>query len=149
MWRVITIGNLTATSPYDGACRDYQQRIKRYAAFELLELKPQKGGDTQSILKKEAQLLQPYLPASSQTILLDERGKHLTTLELTRWLARQPDWTFVIGSAWGLHVDIKCAAPQQLALSALTLPHELARVVLLEQLYRVLTILAGHPYHHP
>ena len=82
---------------------------------------------------------------------LDERGREFTTQQLARWLdARRQDGrdiAFMIGGADGLAPELKSAAELLLRLSAMTLPHGLARVLLAEQLYRALSIIGGHPYH--
>ena len=85
------------------------------------------------------------MPAKSRVVALDERGKDLTTRQFAALLAVPT--AFVIGGADGLDPAIKQNAALLLRLSALTLPHALAQVVLCEQLYRAATLLTGHPYH--
>jgi 23S rRNA (pseudouridine1915-N3)-methyltransferase len=85
------------------------------------------------------------LPKNAYVVALDERGKDLTTEQFAKLLQRET--VFVIGGADGLDEGIKRQAALLLRLSALTLPHALAQVVLLEQIYRAATILTGHPYH--
>jgi 23S rRNA (pseudouridine1915-N3)-methyltransferase len=81
----------------------------------------------------------------SRIVALDERGKDLTTVQFSRLLASET--AFVIGGADGLPEDFKKSASQVVRLSAMTLPHALAQVLLIEQLYRAATLLTGHPYH--
>jgi len=145
-FRVIAFGKLATRSPLGLVAEEYARRIQQYTVFELLELKPVKATTAQLALSKEAALLEPYLPATF--MVLDAQGQQYTSLNLAKWLGQEAHHTFIIGSAWGLAPKIKARARSALALSSLTMPHELARVVLLEQLYRVLTIQAGHPYHH-
>lgn len=85
------------------------------------------------------------IPRSARLIVLDERGKDLTTAQFSALLKLET--TFVIGGADGLPEDVKQGAHLLLRLSSLTLPHALAQVVLLEQIYRAATLLTGHPYH--
>ena len=89
--------------------------------------------------------------ASERVVLLDERGKEPTSVELAQrlagWLQRGQDVTFVIGGSDGHAEPIRVRAQETLSLSRMTLAHRLARVVLLEQLYRAFTILKGEPYH--
>ena len=85
------------------------------------------------------------LPKNAYVVALDERGKDLTTEQFAKLLQRET--AFVIGGADGLDEKIRKEAALLLRLSALTLPHALAQVVLLEQIYRAATILTGHPYH--
>ena len=89
--------------------------------------------------------LQEKIPKNTKLVALDERGKDLTTKQFAALLAEPT--TFVIGGADGLDPQIKARASLLLRLSALTLPHALAQVVLCEQLYRAATLLTGHPYH--
>jgi len=85
------------------------------------------------------------LPKNSHVIALDERGKDLTTRQFAGLLQRET--VFVIGGPDGLDEKIKREAAMLLRLSSLTLPHALAQVILLEQIYRAATMLTGHPYH--
>jgi len=85
------------------------------------------------------------VPKGARLIALDERGKDMTTVEFAKLLQRQS--AFVIGGADGLSAQVKNDADLLLKLSSLTLPHALAQLILLEQLYRAASILTGHPYH--
>ena len=85
------------------------------------------------------------LPKNSHVVALDERGRDLTTVQFAQLLKRET--TFVLGGPDGLEEEVKRAASMLLRLSSLTLPHALAQVVLLEQIYRAATLLTGHPYH--
>jgi len=91
--------------------------------------------------------------ASPPTVLLDERGEQVDTPTLARWLSTWRDEgvrrvSFLIGDAHGFSGEDRGRADRVLALSRLTLPHRLAQVLLIEQLYRASTIVFGHPYHH-
>ena len=98
-----------------------------------------------SLLEVKASKLNLKIPQQARLVALDERGKDLTTRQFAALLA-QPT-AFVIGGADGLEAAIKKRAALLLRLSALTLPHALAQVVLCEQIYRAATLLTGHPYH--
>ena len=100
----------------------------------LVELKPSAAGKVRKAI-----------PGNTRLVALDERGRDLTTKQFAD-LLDQPT-TFVIGGADGLDPAIRNDASLLLRLSALTLPHALAQVVLCEQLYRAATLLTGHPYH--
>jgi len=97
------------------------------------------------LLEVKASKLNLKIPQQARLVALDERGKDLTTRQFAALLA-QPT-VFVIGGADGLDPRIKKRAALLLRLSALTLPHALAQVVLCEQIYRAATLLTGHPYH--
>jgi len=98
-----------------------------------------------SLLEVKASKLDLKIPQQARLVALDERGKDLTTRQFAALLA-QPT-AFVIGGADGLDAAIKKRAALLLRLSALTLPHALAQVLLCEQIYRAATLLTGHPYH--
>lgn len=132
---------------------DYARRLPREFTLELIELKPEprgRGTSRAQILTKEAGRIVAATRGWA-VIALDERGESWTTAQFA---ARLRDWSnsgrpiaFVIGSADGLAETIRHDADVTMSLSALTLPHGLARVVLAEQIYRATSLLQGHPYH--
>ena len=133
---------------------EYAKRMPREARIELLEIKPEPrttGKNVAQIMEAEAQRILAALPTNCLRIALDERGAHLATRQLAQqmqdWLRGGRDVAFIIGGADGLHESVKNSAQQLLALSAMTLPHGLARVLLAEQLYRAHSLLHNHPYH--
>jgi len=134
------------------ACAGYYGRLPRGYAIEGVELKAQArtGRPASHVLELEAQAITAAV-RGCHVVALDEKGSAWTTSnfvhQLTAWRDRSLDVAFVIGSADGLAPQIKQNAHVTLALSALTLPHALARVVLAEQIYRVVTVIEGHPYH--
>ena len=133
---------------------EYAKRMPREAKTELLEIKPEprtSGKTTTQIMEAEAQRIKSALPANCLRIALDERGANWTTRQLAdrmqQWMGEGRDVAFIIGGADGLHQSVKENAQQLLALSALTLPHAMVRVLLAEQLYRAHSLLHNHPYH--
>jgi 23S rRNA (pseudouridine1915-N3)-methyltransferase len=137
----------------DAGVAEYAARLPRAWSFEVVELRPapRDGGRTAlQILDAEATRI-AAATAGRCCVALDERGAALTTQHfaerLARWRDAGTDVDFVIGSADGLAVSVKASAAALVSLSALTLPHGLARVLLVEQLYRAQSLLAGHPYH--
>jgi 23S rRNA (pseudouridine1915-N3)-methyltransferase len=133
---------------------EYTRRMPREAQVSLLEIKPEPrstGKTTAQIMEAEAQRILAALPQNCLRIALDERGSQPTTRQLAAqmqdWMREGRDIAFIIGGADGLHDSVKRAAQQSLALSSLTLPHALARVVLAEQLYRAHSLMHNHPYH--
>ncbi|MSQ50128.1 MAG: 23S rRNA (pseudouridine(1915)-N(3))-methyltransferase RlmH [Betaproteobacteria bacterium] len=117
------------------AARDeYLKRMPRGYEVQLLQLKPAAAGK-----------IREKIPNHTRLVALDERGKDLTTQQFTALLGEPT--VFVIGGADGLDPLLKKEAALLLRLSALTLPHALAQVLLCEQLYRAATLLTGHPYH--
>jgi 23S rRNA (pseudouridine1915-N3)-methyltransferase len=120
---------------------DYLTRIRRYAEIETTELRD----------AAPAGLRKLKFDSTAVLVLLDAAGRQFTSHEFARWLADRRDrgmreLVFLCGDAEGFPETLRAAAKQKISLSALTMPHELARVVLAEQLYRAFALLAGHPY---
>jgi 23S rRNA (pseudouridine1915-N3)-methyltransferase len=124
---------------------EYTRRMPPEVRVELTELKPGKSK------ADEGKALLDALPQAATLFALDERGKPVTTqglsVMLAEWMRDATHPCFAIGGADGLSDDVRERASKLLSLSALTLPHQLVRVVLAEQIYRAWTILARHPYH--
>jgi len=127
------------------ATHDYIKRMPADCIIEIKEIKPDLTP------AKEAVKIAAAIPKGSRVIALDERGKDQTTqnlaTQLASWRQEGFDITFLIGGADGLDPNLKTTAQAMWRLSSLTLPHAMARVLLVEQLYRAWTILQGHPYH--
>ena len=104
-----------------------------------------KGYEVERVALKDEARLRAAVPKGARLIALDERGAELTTVQFAKLL--QAPAAFVIGGAEGLSAATKSEADSALRLSAMTLPHALAQVILLEQIYRAATFLTGHPYH--
>jgi 23S rRNA (pseudouridine1915-N3)-methyltransferase len=120
---------------------DYAARIRHYATIEITELR-----------EDSAALRKFKLEPATAVVLLDAAGKHFSTAEFAKWIGAQRDrggaqaLVFLCGGAAGFPEELRRAATAKLSLSSMTMPHELARVVLAEQIYRAFTILGGHPY---
>jgi 23S rRNA (pseudouridine1915-N3)-methyltransferase len=131
---------------------EYRSRIARFLPIveRRLRLPAGRGVGRAGTLAREAEQARRHLRAGDQLVALDERGRQLTTTQLSAFLqeaAGRGRLVFVVGSDLGLAEELRLEARLELALSRLTLPHHLARVVLLEQLYRALDLAAGGPYH--
>lgn len=133
---------------------EYAKRMPREARIELVEIRPEPrttGKSMAQIMEAEAGRVLTALPAGCLRIALDEHGTQLTTRQLAQkmeeWMRGGRDVAFVIGGADGLHESVKSGVQQQWALSSMTLPHGLVRVLLAEQLYRAHSLLHNHPYH--
>jgi 23S rRNA (pseudouridine1915-N3)-methyltransferase len=150
--RVIALGHRMpawVTAGWD----DYARRLPREFALELVALKPEpreRGKTIPQLLAAEAARI-AAAGKGALIVALDERGRPWTTRALAdhvaRWRDEALDVAFVIGSADGLADAVTRGASATVALSALTLPHGLVRVLLAEQLYRAASLLTGHPYH--
>jgi 23S rRNA (pseudouridine1915-N3)-methyltransferase len=150
---VIAVGNKMPRWVNE-AFEEYAKRMPRDLRIELVEVRPEPrtgGKSTVQLLEAEAGRIARAVPRGAARVALDERGREFTTAELARWLAAQRqggrDIAFLIGGADGLAPAAKSGAEPILRLSAMTLPHGIARVLLAEQLYRAVSILTHHPYH--
>ena len=136
------------------AFTEYSKRLSHDFKVVLKEIKPVKRGSgvnaEQGIAQEEARILEA-IPPGCFLVILDERGQSLRSLQLAeklkQWQLSGQNLCFVIGGADGLGTQVKKIANLQLKLSDLTLPHGMVRVLLIEQLYRSLSILNNHPYH--
>lgn len=150
---ILAVGNRMPAWITEGF-NEYAKRMPREAKIELIEIKPEarsSGKTATQIMEAEAQRIRAALPASALCIALDERGATPTTKQLAQqmqdWMLQGRDVAFIIGGADGLHETVKRLAHHLMALSALTLPHGMVRVLLAEQLYRAHSLLHNHPYH--
>lgn len=151
--RLLVIG----TRPEDwvrDAVSLYLARLPAHLKPELVEMPlslRSSGGDPAMARAKEGQRILQRIKPGDFVVALDERGRGWSSVELARELARwqshQPSVALVIGGPEGLAAEVTARANQVWSLSALTFPHGLARVIVIEQLYRAWTILQGHPYH--
>jgi 23S rRNA (pseudouridine1915-N3)-methyltransferase len=137
----------------DAGFDEYAKRMPREYGLELIEVKPEprdRGKSVEQMLVAETARIRAAC-GDDRIVALDERGKAWTTRDvaskLTQWRAENARVAFVIGSADGLDETFKRSAGDRVAVSAMTLPHGLVRVILAEQLYRAASVIAGHPYH--
>jgi len=134
----------------------YTNRIKKYSSFEMVTLpdvKNTKNMPVQEQKAKEALRMLQSLGDDDYVILLDENGKELRTTEFSAALEKifflpKKRIVFIIGGPWGFSESVYARADYKLSLSKMTFPHQLVRLLFLEQLYRIFTILKGEPYHH-
>jgi 23S rRNA (pseudouridine1915-N3)-methyltransferase len=134
----------------------YSNRIKKYTGFEIItipDVKNTKNMPVQEQKAKEATKIIQSVTDDDYIILLDERGKELRTLEFSGTLEKmfflpKKRIVFIIGGPWGFSEAVYKRADYKMSLSKMTYPHQLVRLLFLEQLYRVFTIIKGEPYHH-
>ncbi len=138
--------------PLDEAARDYQGRISRHLRVEELWLKASKRAEPEVALAEEAERIAASVKDRDHLVLLDRTGTPTSSERLAERLA---SWmseghhavVLALGSAHGLHPSLRRPGVERVSFGPLTLPHDLARVVLWEQLYRALTIIRNEPYH--
>lgn len=140
------------TPHFAAACDDYLARLKRYATLDVVEVRDVKNQPPDEIARRESRALAEAVPERAYLVALDERGELVSSVRLAQRLERaatsgNSTWAFCVGGAEGHDPAFRDGADWVWSLSPLTLPHELARVVLAEQLYRAMTIVRGERYH--
>jgi len=148
-YRLVCIGRLKRGFYADG-CRHYAGRLEALAKLEVVELKEGRGAGADAVREAESAAL--LAAAQGRSVALDERGRSVDTRGLAAHLdglelAGESRLSLLLGGAEGHAPWLRDSTDEAWSLSPLTLPHELARLVLLEQIYRVETLRAGHPYH--
>jgi 23S rRNA (pseudouridine1915-N3)-methyltransferase len=151
---VVAVGRLRSEAARAG-CDDYVGRLSPLLPGRVVEVRDvprQKKGDPDRWRAEEGRNLLAAVPPGALVVALDERGRAWDSRGFAQWLGQQrdagvPEIAFLIGGPDGLDPEVRAKARVVWSLSPLTFPHELARLVLLEQLYRAATLLAGWPYH--
>ncbi|MDE6555884.1 MAG: 23S rRNA (pseudouridine(1915)-N(3))-methyltransferase RlmH [Duncaniella sp.] len=146
----------TATPYISQAVEDYAKRISRYQPFEIVVTPDIKGSKTLSAEEqkaREGRLIIDFLKPGDYAILLDERGRQLTSREFAgeierRGLQGYKRLVFIIGGPYGFSPEVYSTVTSMLSLSRMTFTHEMVRLFFAEQIYRAMTIMRGEPYHH-
>lgn len=152
---VVCMGKTKERFIQDGLAK-YMRYLKPYADITVKELKEEKIQDLKEapiIRRKEAEKIFKSIPSNATLVALDERGQEFTSHEFAEYVNRSlesgiKEMVFVIGGAMGLDESVNERSHKVIALSRWTLTHEMARLVLLEQLYRAFTIIKGKTYHY-
>ncbi|HEY9897670.1 MAG TPA: 23S rRNA (pseudouridine(1915)-N(3))-methyltransferase RlmH [Pantanalinema sp.] len=151
-WSVVAVGRVKE-SWYRDAIAEYHGRLQHYRPFAMIEVAEERliPGREAQVMRKEAERIADACPPGLR-IALSERGARVTTSQLTDKLAQfegqgVPHLSFVLGGPQGLDPDFIRSCHWELSLSGLTFPYQLARLVLVEQLYRCETLRRGEPYH--
>lgn len=150
--RIAAVGRLKEPH-WRAACDEYLKRLRPYATVEVVEAADRDvSRDAPRAIAAEGVDLLRAIPEGSHVIALDLGGRQVSSPELADHLAelfvrRRSDITFVVGGSAGLAPEVLARADELLSLSRMTLPHQLARVVLLEQVYRAFRIMRNEPYH--
>jgi 23S rRNA (pseudouridine1915-N3)-methyltransferase len=134
----------------------YSARLKKYCGFDIItipELKDTRNMPVREQKTREGKKILEALGRDDIAILLDERGKEFRTVDFAGWLEGRLQMqgkrlVFVIGGAWGFSDEVNEIACLRISLSKMTFPHQLVRLLFVEQLYRAFTIIKGEPYHH-
>lgn len=143
--RLIWVGK-TKERFIDEGIRKYIDLLRPYAEVGITEVREEKGRDIQMMLRKEGERI---MKTDRPYILLDERGKSLSSVQLADFIARSGrEIRFVLGGAFGVSEDVKGSAAEMISLSKMTLTHEMSRLLLTEQIFRAFTIIHKRGYHH-
>ena len=134
----------------------YSARIRKYSDFEIItlpDIKNTRNMPLQEQKLKEGRKIMESVGKEDFVVLLDEKGKEFRTIEFAGWLKERlivpkRRLVFVIGGPWGFSEEVSRIADKQISLSRMTFPHQLVRLLFIEQLYRAFTIIKGEPYHH-
>ncbi len=153
--RLIQIGKTTEAYLQEGI-GVYEKRMRPFVGFEtetIPVLRDNQHLRREQVKEKEGELILARLKPDDILVLLDERGKRFDSEGFARFLEKQfvhsgRSLCFVIGGAFGFSAEVYARAQHQVALSEMTFSHQLVRLIFMEQLYRALTILNNHPYHH-
>lgn len=145
MIKIIAVGkNNPALKEYE---IDFIQRIKRFSRFELVELKEDKSRTPAQIIEKEAIKILDRIKDGQKVYALDVLGTSMDSFKFSDELKDNDDIVFVIGGAYGLGDNVKKRADKLISFSPMTFNHQLARIMLLEQVYRGFSIIKGRNYH--
>ena len=155
--RLICVGKL-GEKFWKQACDEYEKRLGAYCKLEIIELPEQRLPDAPSMgqiemaLKKESELIESKIPAGATVIAMCIEGKTLSSEALADWIDQKmvsgtSKFAVLIGGSCGMDAALKQKAALRLSMSPMTFPHHLARVMVLEQIYRSLNINAGGKYH--
>lgn len=152
--RLVCVGKLSEAW-LKQAAEEYAGRLRRHFSLEIVELKEEKGGrgDLPGLLRREGERILDKIPERAFVVALDERGKQFGSEQLAEKLGEEMlhggrPWCLVIGGPYGMSPAVKQRADIMLSLSKMTFTHQMARVFLLEQLYRCSAILRNEPYHN-
>lgn len=150
--RIAAVGRLKEPH-WRSACDEYLKRLRPYATVEMVEVADRdiSSEPARAMAAEGADLLRA-LPDGTRVVALDLGGRQMTSEQFAGWFSEgmlhgASDVAFVIGGSAGLSPEVLARADERLSLSEMTLPHQLARVVLLEQVYRAFRIMRNEPYH--
>lgn len=153
--RLICIGKTIKSYLKDGEA-EYVKRLKRYTKLQevvIPELRKASKLSESEIKQKEGELLLSKIESNDFVVLLDEKGKSLSSEEFANWLENKQIYgtsniVFIIGGAYGFSEEVYNRSQYKLSLSRMTFSHQMVRMIFKEQLYRAFTIIKGEPYHH-
>ena len=150
MIKIICVGSIKEKYLVD-AINEYKKRLSKYTKLEIIEVNDIDNKDINLILNKERELIEKYIDTKDYIITLELDGEMIDSIEFSKKIDKiynnYSNITFIIGGSYGLHDDIKKKSNYKLSFSKMTFPHQLFRVILLEQIYRAYKINNNEVYH--
>lgn len=152
---VVSVGKISSSWIQEGI-NLFESRIGKYIKFSSIiipDIRNSKSLSKENIKEEEGKVILNNIQSSDLMVLLDEKGKEFTSREFSNWIQKQMNsgrkrLMLVIGGPFGFSNDVYNRADYKIALSKMTFTHEMAKLILSEQIYRAMTILKGEPYHH-
>lgn len=150
MIKILCVGKIKEKF-FKDAISEYSKRLSKYTNLQIIEVDDINSDNINTILDKEKDLIIKHISSKDYVITLEIEGKQLSSLELSKKIEELQIYNssivFVIGGSYGLHQQIKDRADYKLSFSKLTFPHQLFRIILLEQIYRAYKIINNESYH--
>lgn len=150
MIKIICLGKIKEKY-YREALEEYIKRLSKYTKIKIIELKDEPDSNPNQALKKEKEQILKNISETDNLILLDPKGKEYTSEEFSNFINKeltyQSNITFIIGSSNGIDEELKKEITKKISFSQLTFPHQLFRIILVEQIYRSFKILNNENYH--
>ena len=150
MIKILCVGKIKEKFFKEAIC-EYLKRISKYSKIEIIEVSDVDLNNKELNLEKERDNLLKYINDKDYIVTLEIEGKQLTSEEFSKTidktLINYPNITFIIGGSYGIHDDIKNKSDLKLSFSKMTFPHQLFRIILLEQIYRAFKIIKNESYH--
>ncbi|MCH5227482.1 MAG: 23S rRNA (pseudouridine(1915)-N(3))-methyltransferase RlmH [Muribaculaceae bacterium] len=152
---VISVGKINSSWIQEGI-QLFESRIKRYIKYSPIiipDIRNSKSLSKETIKEEEGKLIMENLASSDIVVIMDEKGKEFTSRDFSEWIQKQmvggrKRLVLVIGGPYGFSKAVADKADYKISLSKMTFTHEMAKLILTEQIYRAMTILRGEPYHH-
>lgn len=149
-FEIICIGKIKSKE-LTNLINDYTKRLRKYGECKIIELPEKQANNIEQIIKLESKQIIDFIDEKSCLILLDRCGKELSSEELANYIEKTTfnysKISFIIGGSWGVSQELKDLVNLKLSFSKLTFPHQLFRLMLVEQIYRSMSILNNTPYH--
>ena len=150
MMKIICVGKIKEKF-FTEAMKEYEKRISKYTKLKIIEVEDYNINNEKIIKQKEKEQILKHIEQKDFIITMEIDGKELSSVELASMINKtretNPNLTFIIGGSYGLHDEIKKLANYKLSFSKLTFPHQLFRIILLEQIYRSYKIINNETYH--